>query len=297
MACVHGESGRAGPKAAGAGAGGSRGRCGRLVVTAVGLALLAVLGCTGRRPPPAVPPPGWAEPERNLRPACPVAVSASLRIRLEPQDGPGMTIDGTLRAILPDTLALTARLGVFRPAFALRADADSAELLLHDQRRYWVTARPDEDWEALNPSAWARAFAWALCPADLLDRLDGIEPAGGDDRVRRVRGRLRGSPYVAELGVERRPPRLVSLRLLAGETVVLELRQRDFRHMGDAWVPGLVEMRMPRQGLSARVEFIGGSAGRPDHPPAVERLRPPGWEPVGPGEVFLPLPAPVHDPG
>jgi hypothetical protein len=241
--------------------------------------------------------PGVEEPERSLRPACPAAFSASIRIRIEPKDGPGATIDGTLRAILPDTLALTARLGVFRPAFALRADADSAELLLHDERRYWVTARRDEDWETFNPSAWARALAWALCPADLLDRLDGIEPLGGDDRVRRVRGHFRGSPYVAELGVERRPPRLASLRILAGETVVLELLQRDFRHMGDAWVPGLVEMRMPRQGLSARVEIIGGSTGRPDRPPAVERLRPPGWEPAGPGATFLPQPSPAHDPG
>jgi hypothetical protein len=224
-------------------------------------------------------------------------LSASIRIRLEPQDGPGVTIDGTLRAIPPDTLALSARLGILRPLFALRADADSAELLLHDERRFWVTARGDEDWEALNPSAWARALAWALCPADLLDRLDGVEPAGGDDRVRRVRGRLRGSPYLAELGFERRTLRLVSLRILTGQTAVLELRQRDFRHVGDAWIPGLVEMGMPRHGLSARIEIIGGSTDRPDRPPAVERLRPPGWAPVGPGEVFFPVPSSAHDPG
>jgi hypothetical protein len=226
-----------------------------------------------------------------------VALSASLRIRLEPQDGPGVTIDGTLRAILPDTLALSARLGIFRPSFALRADADSAELLLHDERRFWVTARGDEDWEALNPSAWARALAWALCPADLLDRLDGLEPVGGDDRIRRVRGRLRGSPYLAELGIERRTPRMVSLRILTGEIVVMELRQRDFRHVGDAWIPGLVEMRMPRQHLSARIEIIGGSTDRPGRLPSVERLRPPGWAPVGPGEVLSPVPSSAHDPG
>jgi hypothetical protein len=226
-----------------------------------------------------------------------VALSASIRIRLEPRDGPGVTIDGTLRAIPPDTLALSARLGIFRPSFALRADADSAELLLHDERRFWVTARGDEDWEALNPSAWARALAWALCPADLLDRLDGVQPAGGDDRIRRVRGRLRGSPYLAELGLERRTLRLVSLRILTGETLVLELRQRNFRHVGDAWIPGLVEMGMPRYGLSARVEIIGGSTDRPDRPPAVDRLRPPGWAPVSPGEVLFPKPSPAHDPG
>jgi hypothetical protein len=297
MACVRGEADRTGPSAAGGGAGVDRASAGGWVALAAGLALLTGLACAGRKPPEVLPPPARPGPGGELRQTCPEALSASIRIRLEPEDGAGVTIDGTLRAILPDTLALSARLGIFRPSFALRADADSAELLLHDERRFWVTARGDEDWEALNPSAWARALTWALCPADLLDRLDGVEPAGGDDRIRRLRGSLRGSPYLAELGLERRTPRLVSLRILSGEIVVLELRQRDFRHIGDAWVPGLVEMRMPRQRLSARVEIIGGSTGRPDHPPPVERLRPFGWAPVGPGEVFFPVPTSAHDPG
>ena len=297
MARVHGEADRTRPSAARVGFGVECDAAGGRVALAAGLALLTVLACTGRRPPETLPPPAGLRPGGELRQTCPEALSASIRIRLEPEDGAGVTIDGTLRAILPDTLALSARLGIFRPSFALRADADSAELLLHDERRFWVTARGDEDWEALNPSAWARALAWALCPADLLDRLDGVEPAGGDDRIRRLRGSLRGSPYLAELGLERRTPRLVSLRILTGEIVVLELRQRDFRHVGDAWIPGLVEMRMPRQRLSARVEIIGGSTGRPDRPPSVERLRPSGWVPVGPGEVFLPMPSSAHDPG
>ena len=297
MVLVHGKADRTGPSATGAGIGVGLGSAERWVALAAALALLTVLACTGRRLPKTLPPPAGLGPWGGLRQTCPEALSASIRIRLEPQDGAGVTIDGTLRAIIPDTLALSARLGIFRPSFALRADADSAELLLHDERRFWVTARGDEDWEALNPSAWARALAWALCPADLLDRLDGVEPAGGDDRIRRLRGSLRGSPYVAELGLERRTPRLVSLRILTGEIVILELRQRDFRHIGDAWIPGLVEMRMPRQRLSARVEIIGGSTGRPDRPPSVERLRPPGWAPVGPGEVFFPVPSSAHDPG
>ena len=297
MVPLHSAADRASPNASGARIGDERDLFGGWAVLVAGLALLTGLACAGRRPPETLPPPGGGEPRVELRQACPVAVSASIRIRLELPGGPGVTIDGTLRAIPPDTLALSARLGIFRPAFALRADADSAELLLHDDRRFWVTARSDEDWEAFNPSAWARALAWALCPGDLLDRLDGVESAGGDDRTYRVRGRLRSSPFLVELGLDRRSPRLVSLRILAGETVVLVLRQRDFRHVGDAWIPGLVEMRMPRQGLSARVEIIGGSTDRFDRPPAVERLRPPGWAPVGPGEVLYPLRSSTHDPG
>jgi hypothetical protein len=266
-------------------------------LVAAGLALLSVLACTGRPPPNLLPSPGESGPEAELRRTCPVAFSARVRIRLEREDGPGVTIDGTLRAIPPDTLALSARLGIFRPSFALRADADSAELLLHDARRFWVSARGDEDWVAFNPSAWARALAWALCPADLCEHLDGIEPAGGDDRVRRVRGRLRGSPLLAELDLDRRRPRLVHLRILTADAVVLELRQQEFHHFGDAWIPGVIELRMPRQGLSARVEIIGGSTSAFDRPPEVERLRPPGWAPVSPGEPLFPLPGPGHDPG
>jgi hypothetical protein len=266
-------------------------------LVAAGVALLSLLGCAGRRPAVSLPPTAGVGPEAELRRVCPAAFAASVRIRLEPEDGPGATIDGMLRAILPDTLALSARLGIFRPAFALRADADSAELLLHDARRFWVTARPDEDWEALNPSAWARALAWALCPADLFARLDGVEPAGGDDRVRRVRGRLRGSPYLAELDLDRHAPRLVRLRILTGQSLVMELRQLQFRHLGDAWIPGVIEMRMPQHRLSARIEIIGGSTSLPDRPPEVDRLRPPGWAPAGPGETVFPLPEPGHEPG
>jgi hypothetical protein len=264
---------------------------------AAGLALFLAAGCAGRPRPILLPPPGSAETVAEMRRGCPSAVSASVRIRLEPEGRSGVTINGTLRAILPDTLALSARLGVFRPFFALRADADSAELLLHDARQFWVTARADEDWRALNPSAWARALAWALCPADLLDRLDGLEPSGGDGRIRRVRGRLRGSPFLAELGIERRTARLVSLRLAEGTAVVLELKQQGFHRYGDVWIPGVVELRMPRHGLSAAVEILKASTSRPDRPPAVERLRPPAWGPVAPGEPLFTLPGRGQDPG
>lgn len=267
------------------------------VAVASGLAVLLVAGCARGPHPALLPSPGAGDPVGELRRTCPAAISARVRIRLEPEKGTGITIDGTLKAILPDTLSLSARLGIFRPFFALRADADSTELLLHEARHFWVTARTDEDWRGLNPSAWARVLAWALCPADLLDRLDGIRPAGGDERIRTVRGRLRGSPFEAELGVERRVPRLASLRVLEGETVVMEMRQRDFRHVGDAWVPRIVETRMPRHGLTARIEIIDVSASRPDPPPAVERTRPPGWDPVHPGEPFFVLPGAGQDPG
>jgi hypothetical protein len=263
----------------------------------VPLALAIVAGCA-RGPHPAVPPSfGAGEMAGELRRTSPGAISASVRIRLEPEEGTGITIDGTLKAIPPDTLSLSARLGVFRPFFVLRADADSAELLLHEARRFWITARSDEDWTALNPSVWARAIAWALSPADLLDRLDNSRLVGGDGRVEQYRGELRGTPFEVELGIERGRPRLVSLRVLDGEAVVLQLLQRDFRRVGRAWIPGFLEMRMPRHRLTTRIEVLGVSASRFDPSPALERLRPKGWEPVRPGEAILALPAAGHDPG
>ncbi len=264
---------------------------------AAGLALLLGLACAHRPRPEPLPPSVAGRPEVDLRRNCPAQFAARTRIHFAPEDGPGVTLDGNLQLILPDTVALSARLGVFRPVFALRADADSAELLLHDTRRYWVSARGDEDWGAINPSAWARALAWALCPADLYDRLDAIAPAGGDEQVRIVQGRLRASPYRVQLALERQRSRLVRLRFLVGDTLVLELRPQGFRRHGSAWIPEVVDLRAPRPGLSARIEIIGGTTSRPDRPPAVERLRPPGWAPVGLGDSLLPLFEPGDDPG
>jgi hypothetical protein len=261
-----------------------------------GLSLLIVCGCAGRGPtsgPPATGTPSAAE----IRQLCPSVISAAVRIRVEPQTGPGATIDGTLHAILPDTLVLSGRLGVFHPLFALRADADSAELLLHDAKRYWVSARADEEWSQLNPSAWARVLGWALCPGDLLARLDDVRPSGGDARIRYLTGRLRASPYLAELGFERRSSQLVLLRIRDGDSLVLESRQRDFRRRGRATLPGVMEMQIPPQSLSIRVELLRVDTSRSSHSPETGRLRPAGWTPALPGELLFSIPMAGEDPG
>jgi len=263
--------------------------------TVCGVLLLVLSGCAARRPAlPAVPsrelPGAWLRLLAD-RP-CPDPFWARLRLRLEVPGQPGVTLEGMLRAQAPDTLRLTARLGPFRPVFALLANPDSAQILLHDAGEFWLVPRAVPDWAAMDPAAWSEALSWALCPARLLQRFEAEGPGNVAGSRWSVAGRLRGTPWGAALTMDTRTGALLSARVRGGEAVAFELTAGRHGSVGGAWLPGRMEIRRPLDGLAINIERVAGGKQDPGEITPRDLVRPPGWSELR-GEIewnFAPPP-------
>ncbi len=261
---------------------------GLLAILTVALACLS--GCaTGPPPLPRVEasalPEAWLALLRSA--PAPGPFDADVRLILRSRDGRG-TLDGTLKVALPDTLRLNTRVGAFSPAFVLIAGPDSCELLLNRQGAYWISPRGRIDWVRMNPSAWARALAWALQPSALLRSFVPDGPgsvAAGDWRIA---GTLEGTPLRAEVTVDIRHGVVRRLQIDEdGSPVLIASMERYVRLDGD-WLPSVVDFEAAAESLQVRAELtrcdrIGRSSIR------TEPLRPAGWKEVG--EASLPVPS------
>jgi hypothetical protein len=208
---------------------------------------------------------------------CPGPFSARLRIRVEIPEQPDATLEGKLEAIPPDTLRLTARLGAFRPAFVLLANADSCELLVHETARYSVAPRTAPDWEAMNPAAWAEALLWALCPRELFRRLRPDGPGRVDSGVWTVTGKIAGSPWKVQAALHVRTRSLVAIDLSQGGPALARVACGRHSSAGGTWLPGRLEVSRASDRLVLRVERLSAGSLGPGEAPAVAILRPRGW--------------------
>lgn len=249
-------------------------------------------GCSTRPPalPPVTPdqlPSVWLD-SLSAR-ACPDPLRARLVLRVEPRDGSAVTLDGTLNAAPPDTMQVGVRLGAFRPLFALRADADSCQILVHGESAYWTTPRGSPDWGVMNPSAWVTALGWALCPRDLYTSLEPEGPGRIEKGRWHLRGRLAGTPFTASLEVDVSNGSLVSLQVFDKDRTLLDAGIARFLTSASGWVPTRIDLDAPVEGIRIRIyveNLAQWDAGSPEQGVI---LRPPGWRRV---RDRLPLPTP-----
>jgi hypothetical protein len=263
----------------------------RLAVPA--LAWLVLSGCATHPPPlpaalPAQLPGAWLGPLASA--PGPGPFRSELRIRISTRNRPQATLNGTLRAILPDTLEIGAQFGPFKPIFALHADADSCELLLHGEARYWIVAREHPDWELMTPAAWAQALEWALCPADLLRRLEPDGPGRmGEDGLWEISGPVRGTPFRVEARVDPRRRSVRGLRVSQSGVLRLEARLGAERRVGEAWIPTELTLRSPKENLVLETELLGPKGSPRSGLRIGPVVRPTGWQAVE-GAAILPVP-------
>ncbi len=250
-------------------------------LAAVTLALAAGCAAHQRPLPPVAPgemPGAWLTPLGEA--SCPPRFEAKVRLDLKTGDGKGGAMDGTLRASLPDTLRLNARIGAFRPAFALFADADSCELLLHGDAAYWITPRGRVDWAGMNPSAWARGLDWAICPSTLIRQLEPDGPGTTVQGIWRIAGTIRGTPWQVELGIDPRRRRVRQLVIASEGTVLLTARMRRYQRFHGVDVPVDFDLEAPQEGLVVRAELYDWRAIGASDLHSTGMLRPAGWRPV-----------------
>jgi len=204
-------------------------------------------------------------------------------MRVDAEGEPAVRVDGTLAALLPDTLKVTARLGAFRPLFVLHARADSAGLLFHEDRAYWISARERIDWDRMNPSAWARALQWSLCPHALARDLSPAGPGRMEGRIWEVEGTVPAHHGTVRLHVDPRSRAIVGIDLLE-EDLVARARLRNYRFLGEFWIPTLIDLEVPQPDgrLELRVELHAPELRRKDDVVEVPMLRPAGWVQVRP---------------
>ena len=291
------------------------GRRGR---AALGIALLAVAsgtilgaGCASRPAPlPAVRPETMPDAWIDLLIAapCPATLEARVAMRVDAPDQPGVNLDGTLKFAGSGAsgedglLKLDARLGVFRPIFNLIAKGESAQLLIHEERATWVTPRDEPDWDGMNPSAWAAAVGWALCPAALLRELEpeGAGRVQGDTWS--VQGRLPsgsnrpgtsgdGDGLRVEIRVDRTDRSVEAIRLEGAAGAAVTASLESYRYFGDAWIPTVVHLSLPQpEGrLELRAILKGVHTPDPEVLDRIEILEPPGWIQVT-EPMALPIP-------
>jgi len=259
----------------------------------VGVLLFA--GCAHAPPalPPAAPdelPDAWLRALRET--SCTPSLKASLRCRVTGEQSSPITLDGSLLAWGGDSLQVNGSYGPFRPIFALAADRDSVELLVHEERRYWIVPRDNVDWERFNPAAWAQALSWSLCPRALLSNFEAKDRGRMEGELWRVEGTLPGVAYDVRLSIDIRHAWLTRIELSSSHAPVLSARLLYPAEVGPHWVPGRVELRVGRTGPGLEVELLNPRT--LDKAPQVlpARTRPDGWRSVGPEGMPLELPPP-----
>lgn len=204
-------------------------------------------------------------------------------MRVDAEGEPAVRVDGTLAAIIPDTLKVTARLGAFRPLFVLHARADSAGLLFHEERAYWISSRDRVDWDRMNPSAWALALQWSLCPQALARELDAAGSGRMEDRIWQIDGSIPGHDGTVRLHVDPGSRSIVGIDLIDGE-VTARAKLRNYRYLDTFWIPTVIDLEVPQpQGrLELRVELHAPRLHDGQEFGEVPMLRPPGWTEVRP---------------
>jgi hypothetical protein len=233
---------------------------------------------------PSELPGGWIAPLTAA--PCPAPLRARLRIRVEAEGAPGLTVDGSLSAHVPGTMRLQARLGPFRPIFALSAGPDSCELLLHQTGRYWVVPRRSPDWARMDPAAWTQALEWGLCAAELFRNL---EPDGAgliDHGIWELTGKLKGTSQGFRLRLDPRRSALRELQILDSlGTTILDAGLSRWVRFGDVWLPQILDLRFPAGGLRLRAELLGLTSVSAADIGAPRMTRPAGWRPLAPGDL------------
>lgn len=192
-----------------------------------------------------------------------------------------MRVDGTLAAQIPDTLKVTARLGAFRPLFVLHARADSAGLLFHEERAYWISSRDRVDWDRMNPSAWALALQWSLCPQALARELDTTDAGRMEGRIWQIDGSIPGHSGTVRLHIDPGSRSIVGIDLIDGD-LVARAELRNYRFVGTIWLPMRIDLEVPQpQGrLEMRVELHAPRVRDEGDFGEVPMLRPSGWSEV-----------------
>lgn len=253
-------------------------------------AAVLVVGCANLPPPlpavsPAELPEAWLEAITAQPP--PPPFESRLRIRVRIPEQPAGSLDGILRMACPDTVSLSARLGAFRPVFALAADRDSAALWLHEAARYGVGPRSAPDWERLDPAAWATALIWLIHPADLLRRLVPDGPGWLEEGIWAVGGALRDTPLRAALRIDTRTRTLAGVQIERSDEPILVLEAARPRSWNGFWLAERFELRSPRDGLSLQITRLGIGSWHDGERRMPRRGRPVGWSGVNPGDSIL----------
>ena len=269
-------------------------RASNRVVTVASATLLAAAvlfgGCANFPPPlpvvsPAELPGAWLEAIAAQSPPPPIEARVRRRVRIQEQ--PAGNLDGMLRMVCPDTVSLSARLGAFRPVFALAADRDSAALWLHEVGRYGVGPRSAPDWERLDPAAWATALTWLIHPADLLRRLEPDGPGRLEEAIWTVGGILRDTPWRAALRIDTRTRTLAGLQIERSGEPILVLEAARPRAWNGFWLAERFDLRSPRDGLSLQITRLGIGSWHDGERRMPRRGRPVGWSTVNSGDSIL----------
>lgn len=256
---------------------------------------LLLWSCAARPPalpaaPPDALPEAWLGPLRT-RP-CPASLEANLRVRLTGAEAAPATLDGRLQWSAGDSLRITGSYGPFRPIFVLTADRDSTQLLVHEEKSYWVLPREPVDWSAPNPAAWAQCISWAACPSALFARFTPDDRGRKESGLWRVAGALEGVPGTVQFGIDPRTGALVLIRLEAEGETLLETEFREPRAVGTAWIPSVLRVRVGDGASVLQIELLELSLLDRTRFHSIAHPRPPGWRRVASGDVPASLAAP-----
>lgn len=249
----------------------------------------ALSGCATTRPslspvPPSELPGVWLRELRAL--PQPGPFRADFRARVDDGSRPAFTLSGSIQSILPDTLRLEAQGGINTPVLALRARADSCQLLLHRDAAYWDAPRSPIDWALGGPSALARGLSWALAPQEILERF--IPDGAGEMAAGRwvVWGRLdRGEGPAGRVRCEVDPKgrRIRRVTLDAGPDGALDLLLDGYTELAGGWSPTRLDLRFGAGVARVQMEILQVRSLPRDELGSLEFLHPPRWSRVAPG--------------
>jgi hypothetical protein len=253
---------------------------------------------------PAGEPQAWFS-EMEGSPA-PAPFKATVRIRIQPEGRRAVTINGSLAAALPARIKLNAQVGPFRPVFALLANPDSCELLIHSEKAYWLGSRRDVDWEHMSPAAWTQVLCWAFNPGSLFVAIDPQGPGAVRNGLWIVEGTLRGAFFPVHLEVDPKDRALERLRIGPPEQPRALCTLARYRRFGEAWLPSSVDLILPPERLRMTVELLRMQRAGAGEPGVEAMLRPKGWHQVSgllpqppeeaPGVPDGPPPGSPHEP-